>query len=179
MPETNAPRLPRARIVRNPVWLDAIEVYKASFDATSDDTLAEGAEAFAEMSPDDQAFHHAHLVFRQVQALGDVVATLRSIETRLGALDPKSLAGLKQLPPMRRALVSIARGQNRLVRTVEQGGLADAIRGEADDDDDGDEDVDAEDAEIIEDEDHGNGDTEALIPEVLPAGARRPTPEAA
>ena len=35
-----------------------------------------------------------------------------------------------------------------------------------------------EDAEVIEDEDHGNGDTaEVVVPEVLPAGARRPPAE--
>ena len=48
MPET-ATRLPRARTPRNPVWLDAIDVYKRSFDATSAETLIDGAEAFAEM----------------------------------------------------------------------------------------------------------------------------------
>ena len=69
-------RLPRARTTRNPAWLDALDVYKRSFDATSAETLIEGAEAFAEMSPDDQAFHQAHLTFRQVQGLGDIHAVL-------------------------------------------------------------------------------------------------------
>jgi hypothetical protein len=74
-----------------------------------------------------------------------------------------------------------------MLRIVAQGGLADAVNGDNDDDDDDDEggeddddgdDLDGEeDAEVIEDEDHGNGDTEAVVPEVLPAGARRPPVE--
>ncbi len=57
------------------------------------------------------------------------------------------------------------------------------VAGEEDDDDgevapDDDEDSELADAvdadEIVEEEDHANGDGEALIPEVLPAGSRRP-----
>ena len=183
MPET-ATRLPRARTTRNPAWLDALDVYKRSFDATSAETLTEGAEAFAEMSPDDQAFHQAHLAFRQVQALGDIHAVLRRIDTRLAGLGPEALAGMKDLPTMKKALVSIARGQNELLRIVAQGGLAEAVNGDDDDDydsddDDGDDLDGEEDAEVIEEEDHGNGDAvETVVPEVIPAGARRPAPEA-
>ena len=184
MPET-ATRLPRARTPRNPVWLDAIDVYKRSFDATSAETLIDGAEAFAEMSPDDQAVHQAHLTVRQVQGLGDIHAVLRRIDARLAGLGPEALAGIKDLPTMKKALVSIARGQNEMLRIVAQGGLSDAVNGDNDDDDDDDgeddddgDDLDGvEDAEVIEDEDHGNGDTEALVPEVLPAGAHRPPVE--
>ena len=183
MPET-ATRLPRARTTRNPAWLDALEVYKRSCDATSSETLIDGAEAFAEMSPDDQAFHQAHLTFRQVQGLGDIHAVLRRIDARLAGLGPESLAGMKDLPTMKKALVSIARGQNQMLRIVAQGGLSDAVNGDNDDEDDDDDDDDGddldgeEDAEVIEDEDHGNGDAaEAVVPEVLPAGARRPPVE--
>lgn len=194
MPET-ATRLPRSRTPRNPAWLDALDVYKRSFDATSAETLIEGAEAFAEMSPDDQAFHQAHIAFRHVQALGDIHAVLRRIDARLAGLDPEALAGLKGLPTMKKALVSIARGQNQLLRIVADGGLADAVRGDNDEDDDdagddddddsgdddGDDDDDLdgeEDAVVVEDEDHGTGDAiETVVPEVLPAGARRPAPE--
>ena len=186
MPET-ATRLPRALTTRNPAWLDALDVYKRSFDATSAETLIEGAEAFAEMSPDDQAFHQAHLTFRQVQGLGDIHAVLRRIDARLAGLGPESLAGMKDLPTMKKALVSIARGQNQMLRIVAQGGLSDAVTGDNDDDEDDDDseedddgdDLDGEeDAEVIEDEDHGNGDTaEVVVPEVLPAGARRPSVE--
>jgi hypothetical protein len=222
MPET-ATRLPRARTTRNPAWLDALDVYKRSFDATSAETLIEGAEAFAEMSPDDQAFHQAHLTFRQVQGLGDIHAVLRRIDARLAGLGPESLAGMKDLPTMKKALVSIARGQNQMLRIVAQGGLSDAVNGDNDDDEDDDDseedddgdDLDGEeDAEVIEDGrpeadarrpsaqpparqgpegaapapgarpqrpgvrgDHGNGDTEAVVPEALPAGARRPPVE--
>ena len=140
------------------------------------------AEAFAEMSPDDQAFHQAHLTFRQVQGLGDIHAVLRRIDARLAGLGPEALAGIKDQPTMKKALVSIARGQNEMLRIVAQGGLSDAVNGDNDDDDDDDgeddddgDDLDGEEeAEVIEDEDHGNGDTaEVVVPEVLPPGARR------
>jgi hypothetical protein len=158
--------------------------YKRSFDASSADALADGAEAFAEMSPDDQAFHAAHLQYRQVQALGDVFAVLPRIEARLARLDSVCDA-TKHLPTMRKALVRIARGQQALL-----GGLEAAVNGDRDDDDGGEEpdddedlDVDGEDeeddAEEIEEEDHGNGDEpEVVVPdEVIPA--RREPPEAA
>ena len=146
MSET-ATRLPRARTSKNPAWLDALEVYKRSFDATSAESLTDGAEAFAEMSPDDQAFHQAHLAFRQVQALGDVFGVLRRLEGRIAGLNPETLAGLKDLPVMKKALISIARGQNSLLRMVAQGGLADAVHG--DDDDDSDDDTEIEFAEPV------------------------------
>lgn len=176
MPET-ATRLPRARTTRNPAWLDALDVYKRSFDATSAETLIEGAEAFAEMSPDDQAFHQAHLTFRQRfqsgSGLGDIHAVLRRIDARLAGLGPEALAGMKDLPTMKKTLVSIPRGQNEMLRIVAQGGLSDAANGD-EDDDDGDDLDGEEDAEVIEDEDHGNGDAaEVVVPEVLPVGARR------
>ena len=185
MPET-ATRLPRARTTRNPAWLDALDVYKRSFDATSAETLIEGAEAFAEMSPDDQAFHAAHLQYRQVQALGDVFAVLRRIEARIARLDESTGGAAKHLPIMRKELVRIARGQQALL-----GGLEAAVNGDRDDDngggeepDDDEEDLDAEgdeeeDAEDIEEEDHGHGDEpEVVTPDaVLPA--RREPSEAA
>ena len=135
------------------------------------------------MSPDDQAFHQAHLTFRQLfqsgSGLGDIHAALRRIDARLAGLGPEALAGIKDLPTMKKALVSIARGQNEMLRIVAQGGLSDAVNGDNDDDDDDGDDLDGEeDAEVIEDEDHGNDDeAEAVVPEVLPAGARRPPAE--
>jgi len=188
MPETT-PRLPQSRTRpgqprKGPEWLDALTFYKRSFDASSADALADGAEAFAEMSPDDQAFHTAHLQYRQVQALGDLFAVLRRIEARLARLDESTGGAAKHLPIMRKALVRIARGQQALL-----GGLEAAVNGDRDDDDGGDEpddeeDLDAEgdeeeDAEEIEDEDHGHGDEpEVVVPDaVLPA--RREPPEAA
>ena len=183
MPETTTPRLPQSRTRKGPEWLDALGFYKRSFDASSADALADGAEAFAEMSPDDQAFHAAHLQYRQVQALGDVFAVLRRIEARLARLDDGVGGAAKHLPIMRKALVRIARGQHALL-----GGLEAAVNGDRDDDDgrdepDDDEDLDAdgeeEDADEIEEEDHGNGDEpEVVVPdEVIPA--RREPPEAA
>lgn len=185
MPE-NATRLPRARTRQNPVWLDAIDVYKHGFDATTPDTLAIGAESFAELTPDDQAFHQAHLTFRQVQALGDVHLVLRRIDARLAGLDPDAIAGLRELPTCKKALVSIARGQNQLLKMVAQGGLAEAVQGDDDDDgEDGDGDADEddaidddEDAELAETEDHGTGSGDAVAPDlILEAGAARPSRE--
>jgi hypothetical protein len=179
MPATT-PRLPRARTRKNPEWLDALAVYRRSFDASSADALTEGAEAFAEMSPDDQAFHQAHLAFRQVQALGDVFAVLRRIEARLAALNDGVGGAAKNLPVMRKALVTLARGQEALLGALAEGGsLEAAVNGDDDDaegDEDDDDDFDAEeDAEEVEDEDHGGGDApEVVVPdEIIPASARR------
>ena len=182
MPETT-PRLPQSRTRKpRPEWLDALSFYKRSFDASSADALAEGAEAFAEMSPDDQAFHAAHLAFRQVQALGDVYGVLRRVEARLASLGTAVAAGTKNLPVMRKALVRVARGQNTLLGLVADGGLEAAVSGDdAEDDDAGtDDNLDGEeDVDEIEDEDHGGGDVpEAVVPdEVIPAPARREPPE--
>ena len=196
MPETNATRLPRANVQKNPEWLDAIRPYKHGFEAGSADTLSRGADEWTELSPDEQAFHQAHLTYRQVQALGAVFGVLRRIELRLALLEPDALAG--NVETIKKAAVVVARGQSKLAKVLAEGGLAGAMRGEDDDDaddddadDDGGEeevdgdgdgdmdDDDAVDAEFVEEEDHGNGDGEVVVPEVLPAGARRPTSEGA
>ena len=192
MPETNATRLPRANVQKNPEWLDAIRPYKHGFEAGSADTLSRGADEWTELSPDEQAFHQAHLTYRQVQALGAVFGVLRRIELRLALLEPDALAG--NVETIKKAAVVVARGQSKLAKALAEGGLVGAMRGDDDDDDadddggeeevdgDGDGDMDdddAEDAEFVEEEDHGNGDVEVVVPEVLPAGARRPTPEGA
>ena len=191
MPETNATRLPRANVQKNPEWLDAIRPYKHGFEAGSADTLSRGADEWTELSPDEQAFHQAHLTYRQVQALGAVFGVLRRIELRLALLEPDALAG--NVETIKKAAVVVARGQSKLAKALSEGGLAGAMRGEddadadddgseeeADADDDGDvDDDDAVDAEFVEEEDHGNGDVEVVVPEVLPAGARRPTSEGA
>jgi hypothetical protein len=191
MPETNATRLPRANVQKNPEWLDAIRPYKHGFEAGSADTLSRGADEWTELSPDEQAFHQAHLTYRQVQALGAVFGALRRIELRLALLEPDALAG--NVETIKKAAVVVARGQSKLAKALAEGGLAGAMRGEdeddadddggeeeADADDDGDmDDDDAVDEEFVEEEDHGNGDAEVVVPEVLPAGARRPTTEGA
>ncbi len=178
MPETT-PRLPQSRTRKSPAWLDALLVYRRSFDASSAAALTEGAEAFAEMSPDDQAFHQAHLAFRHVQALGDVYAVLRRIEARLAALNDGVGGAAKNLPVMRKALVTLARGQEALLGALAEGGSLEAAVTGDEDDTDGDEDDDddfdgADDAEEVEDEDHGHGDgPEVVVPdEIIPAPAR-------
>ncbi len=181
MPETND-RLPRIRPARKPPtrpeWATVIEKFYAdSFDARSKDALLESAEAFADMEPEEQAFHQSHLAFRQVQALADIHATLQGIERGLATLDPKALGALKHLPGVRKALVVIARGQQEMLDLLESGGGAARVAGDDEDDDDPDDDeselAEAADADEVEEEDHGGGDVEVVVPEVLPAGARR------
>jgi hypothetical protein len=178
MPET-ATRLPRARTLptpdRSPAWAQVLRTFYAqSFDTTSEDSFVDSVEAFCALSPDEQAFHQAHLAYRQVQALDDIYGCLRRIESALPALDPKALSALRHLPGIRKALVVIAKGQEEMLDLLESGAGAGGDRTQGneqpDDDDDDDEDselADAVSADVIEEEDHGTGD--ALIPEVLPA----------
>ena len=193
MSET-ASRLPR-RTDKKPEWADVIgRFYANSFDATTRAALLDSAEAWASMDPDEQSFHAAHLAFRQVQALGDIHDTLKGIERGLATLDPKALAALKHLPGVKRALVVIARGQQEMLEVLEANGSPGGASGEDDDDgdnddaddddadgedsdgdDDDDDDSELADAVEIEEEDHGNGDA-PIVPEVIPAGARRPVP---
>jgi hypothetical protein len=180
MPE-HATRLPRIRTDKKPEWADVIDKFYAdSFDARTKEALLESAEAFAEMAPEEQAFHQAHLAFRQVQALADIHATLKGIEAGVGRMDPAAIAALRHLPGVRKALVHIAKGQEEMLDLLESG----AARGggvegddEEDEEDDGDEEdselADAADADEIEEEDHGVGGVEVVVPEVLPAGTRR------
>lgn len=180
MPET-APRLPRVRTDKKPDWADVIDrFYANSFDAANRAALLDSAEAWASMDPDEQSFHTAHLAFRQVQALADIHTTLQGIARGLAGLDPKVLGALKHLPGVRKALVVIARGQQEMLDVLESGAVPGGVAGdrdddEPDDDDDDDSDLaDAVDADEVEEEDHGGGDVESVVPEVLPAGARRP-----
>ena len=177
MPET-ATRLPRARTLptpdRSPAWAHVLRTFYAqSFDTASEDSFVDSVEAFCALSPDEQAFHQAHLAYRQVQALDDLYGCLRRIEAGLPALDAKALGDLRHLPGIRKALVVIAKGQEEMLDLMESGpGGSAAVKGDEqpddDDDDDGSELADAVDAdEVVEEEDHGTGD--ALIPEVLPA----------
>jgi hypothetical protein len=180
MSET-ATRLPRARSSqpKKPVWAEVLDTfYTNSFDASSSEALTDCADAFAELSDTDRAFHQAHLTYRQVQALGDVLGALRRIEARLP--DPKALTALQHLPGIRKALVVIAKGQEEMLELLEAGG-GQGVAGERDEDDDDEEQSDLSDAvdlDEVEEEDHGNGDGEALVPEVLSAGTRRPVTDA-
>ncbi len=176
---------PSARAETSPVWARATAAFcKESFDVRSREDFVDALEAFADLAPGEQAFHQAHLTFRQIQGLEDVHRLLVRIDRKLDGLDGGSLAGLKHLPAIRKALASIAKGQEDMIDIMETGPGA-AVAGDEEDDDgevapDDDEDSELADAvdadEIVEEEDHGNGDGEALIPEVLPAGSRRPPP---
>ena len=176
MPET-ATRLPRARTLTTPEWAQVLRTFYAkSFDTSSEDSFVESVEAFCALSPDEQAFHQAHLAYRQVQALDDIYGCLRRIEAGLPSFDAKALGALRHLPGIRKALVVIAKGQEEMLDLLESGaGGGAAVRGEDDGDDDSEDDeaselADAVDADEVEEEDHGTGDGAALVPEVLPAG---------
>lgn len=181
MPE-HATRLPRIRSTEKPQWAEVVErFYADSFDARTKEALLDSAEAFAELEPEEQAFHQAHLAFRQVQALEDILGVLKRIEARLP--DPKALAALKHLPGVRKALVVIAKGQEEMLEMLESGG-AGRVAGAEDDDgedsgeDDGDESEleDAVEGDEVEEEDHGNGNAvEVVVPQVVPAGQRDPS----
>ena len=184
---------PATRADTGPVWSRATTAFaKESFDVRSREDFVSALEAFADLAPGERAFHQAHLVFRQVQALDDVHRVLVRIDQKLGALDADALSGLKHLPAVRKALVTIARGQQDMLDLMESGagtkvgddGEPDGEDVDDDDEDGQDDDVDddddepselaeAVDAEFVEEEDHGHGDVETVIPEVLPAGARR------
>ncbi|MCB9779740.1 MAG: hypothetical protein H6742_14340 [Alphaproteobacteria bacterium] len=121
MPENRrATRLPSSSEAR-PVWARALDTfYGPSFDVRSRKELAESMADFLELPPGEQAFHQAHLAFRQTQALADVHASLRRIEGLLGGLDFSALAALKHLAPMRRALDDIADAQSEVLDALEE-----------------------------------------------------------
>lgn len=191
MPTTPAqtPTPANARAETSPVWARATASFcKAAFDVRSREDFVDALVAFEDLSPGEQSFHIAHLVFRQVQAMEDVHRVLVHIDARLGGLDPAALAALKELPTIRKTLVSIARGQDDMLDLMEAGaapivssdpdGHADGDDEDGDDDpaddDEGSELEDAIDADFVEVEDHGNGDdVEVVVPDaVLPAGSR-------
>jgi len=176
MSET-ATRLPRARTLTTPEWAQVLRTFYAkSFDTATEESFVESVEAFCALSPDEQAFHQSHLAYRQVQALDDIHGCLRRIESALPALDPKALGALRHLPGIRKALVVIAKGQEEMLELLETGaGGGGSVSGDEEDEDDDEDDTDLADAadpSEIEEEDNGNGDGAALIPEVLPAGRR-------
>ncbi|MES2638100.1 MAG: hypothetical protein V4850_01400 [Myxococcota bacterium] len=177
MSET-ATRLPRARTTqpKKPVWAEVLDTFYAnSFDASSSEALTDCADAFAELSDTDRAFHQAHLTYRQTQALGDIYGCLRRIEA--GLPDPKAVTALQHLPGIRKALVVIAKGQEEMLELLEAGGGQGVSGDREEEDDDEDEEQsdlsDAVDLDEVEEEDHGNGDGEVIVPEVLPAGTHR------
>jgi len=181
MPENRrATRLPSSSEAR-PVWARALDTfYGPSFDVRSRKELAESMADFLELPPGEQAFHQAHLAFRQTQGLADVHASLRRIEALLGGLDFSALAALKHLAPMRRALDDIADAQSEVLDALEE-------QGGGEDEDVLDDDVPPDaDEDVIEDElpddDEPGEDTPAAVapPEVVevlePPPAEAPAP---
>jgi len=180
MPENRrATRLPSSSEAR-PVWARALDTfYGPSFDVRSRKELAESMADFLELPPGEQAFHQAHLAFRQNQALADVHASLRRIEGLLGGLDFSTLAALKHLAPMRRALDDIADAQSEVLDALEEqaGGEDDDVL----DDDvppDGDDDVIEDDVPEDEPEPEHEPVAEVVEPEIVePPPAEAPAPK--
>ena len=133
MAETRATRVPRTENQGGPVWARATRTFYAeSFDIRSKKQFVEAMQDFTELSPAEQAFHQAHLTFRQVQALEDVTGKLSRIETLLLGLDLGALVALKHLAPIRKALEDMREGQEDLVELMED--LGDAQPGEDEED---------------------------------------------
>ncbi len=183
MPENRrATRLPSSSEAR-PVWARALDTfYGPSFDVRSRKELAESMADFLELPQGEQAFHQAHLAFRQTQGLADVHASLRRIEGLLGGLDLSALGTLKHLAPMRRALDDIADAQSEVLEALDE-------REDEDEDDQDDDELppDAdEDEDVIEDDEPAaapsSPEVEVLVPEIVepppeePAAPRKPRP---
>jgi hypothetical protein len=161
-----AARLPRSRPA-TPEWSRVLDTFYAdSFDARTRESLVEAMEAFGELPAEDQAFHQAHLAYRNAQALGDVHATLLRIEGLLRGAAPADLAMLRHLPGIRKALVVLAKGQEEMLELMDAGGPS--VRGE-------------EDAEEEPDEEEGDEvfaveDDDEETPSRVPARLRRADP---
>ncbi len=162
-----AARLPRSRRA-TPEWSRVLDTFYAdSFDARSREGLVEAMEAFGELPAEDQAFHQAHLAYRNAQALGDVHAALLRIEGLLRRAAPADLAMLRHLPGIRKALVVLAKGQEEMLELMDAG--SGGVRGE-------------EDAEEEPDEDGGDEafaeeDDDEEAPSRVPARVRRADPD--
>lgn len=146
---------------------------------------------FLELPPGEQAFHQAHLVYRQVlqtgpEGLADIHASLRRIEGLLGGLDFSALAALKHLAPMRRALDDIADAQSEVLEALEdQGGGEDEDVRDDDAPPDGEEggieddapEDDAEEEPVTWDAPGEEGAPEVVVPEIVePPPAEAPAP---
>jgi hypothetical protein len=161
-----AARLPRSRPA-TPEWSRVLDTFYAdSFDARSRESLVEALEAFGELPAEDQAFHQAHLAYRNAQALGDVHAALLRIEGLLRGAAPADLAMLRHLPGIRKALVVLAKGQEEMLELMDAGSAG--VRGDEDAGEDTDED-DSDDAFADEDD-------EEVAPSPVPVRARKADP---
>ncbi len=161
-----AARLPRSRPT-TPEWSRVPDnLYADSFDARSRESLVEAMEAFGELPAEDQAFHQAHLAYRNAQALGDVHATLLRIEGLLRGAAPADLAMLRHLPGIRKALVVLAKGQEEMLELMDAG--SGGVRGDEDAGDESDEDEG--------DEGFAEEDDDEEAPSRIPARVRRADP---
>lgn len=114
MPDPKPARLARATD-NTPGWARALHgFYDQSFNVKSGKELEDSLRDFVGLTPEEQNFHIAHLLFRVGQGVEAVHLSLGRIEDRLAAVEPPNLAPLKHLGPMRRALEEISSFQERL-----------------------------------------------------------------
>ena len=179
MPENRrATRLPSSSEAR-PLWARALDTfYGPSFDVRSRKELAESMADFLELPPGEQAFHQAHLAFRETQGHADVHQSLRRIEALLGGLGFSALAALKHLAPIRRALGDIADAQSEVLEALDE------REDDEEDDEDDDELPPDADEDVLEDDEPAAAppppEVEVLVPEIVelppeePAASRKP-----
>ena len=121
MPETRTLRFPRVSKDTGPLWARATRLFYAqSFDVRSRKDVVEAMKDFVELSPAEQAFHQTHLLFRQVQALEDVYASLGRLEKAVVGLDLEALVALKELVPIRKSLKALVAGQEDMIELMEE-----------------------------------------------------------
>lgn len=150
------------------MWARALDTfYGPSFGVRSRKNLAESMADLLERPPGEQAFHQAHLAFRQTQGLADVHASLRRIEGLFGGLDFSVLATLKHLAPMRRALDDIADAQSEVLDGLED-------QGDDDDDDVRDDDLPPDADEDVIHDDMPDDDDDEPVPLDSPAAVAPP-----
>ena len=107
----NAPAAPAG--AERPLWARATTHFAGpSFDVRTKRDYADAMREFVTLSPGEQAYHKAHLLFRGVQALEGIHVLLSRLDRRLSGMD---LDELRHLGPMRAALEDLADGQEELL----------------------------------------------------------------
>lgn len=186
MPEAQDTRLPRASARaaatpsnQGPLWARATRLfYGESLDVRSKGAFVASMDEFVGLTAGEQHFHLAQLQFRQIQALEDIHGLLKRIAGRLDGLDPKAIAGLAELPKIRRVLKQLAEGQADLMELTEFQGEGEELPDDDDEEPAGEQ--DGEDPDFIYDDipdDNGQGGAnEPLEGELVPNDTPRAQP---
>ena len=108
----NQPAKPTPQADRGPLWARAARLfYASSFDVRSKKAMSEAMADFMEMEDGEQRFHLAHLLFRQIQAMEGVYATLLRVEERMALSEKDRVAAMKHLGRIRDAVEDLAGGE--------------------------------------------------------------------